>query len=112
MSNVLVNGLQVREGPSINSNVVAKYDEGDIINSGDLLIENEGRIWLRYNGRSGNKRYICAVNIDDSHFINVDANVPGPRTINRSNTQSGWELTAYCHCSKCCGKSDRITASG
>lgn len=40
MSNVLVNGLQTREGSSINSNVVAKYDEGDIINLGDLLIEN------------------------------------------------------------------------
>ena len=101
MSNVLVNGLQEREGPSINSNVVAKYDEGDVINLGDLLIENEGRILLRYNGRSGNKRYICTVNIDDSHIINVDANVPGPRTINHSNTRSELELTAYCYCSKC-----------
>ena len=25
---------------------------------------------------------------------------------------SGWKLTAYCSCAKCCGKSDGITASG
>lgn len=25
---------------------------------------------------------------------------------------SDWTLTAYCSCSKCCGKSDGITASG
>ena len=25
---------------------------------------------------------------------------------------SGWKLTAYCACAKCCGKSDGITASG
>ena len=29
-----------------------------------------------------------------------------------STTESGWTLTAYCHCRKCCGKDDKITASG
>lgn len=25
---------------------------------------------------------------------------------------SGWTLSAYCSCAKCCGKSDGVTASG
>ena len=56
MSRVLVNHLNVRAGPSTNSQKVAYYDAGQTINSADLLIENEGRIWLRYTGGSGNKR--------------------------------------------------------
>ena len=29
-----------------------------------------------------------------------------------SKKEDGWTLTAYCSCSKCCGKSDGVTASG
>lgn len=118
MSKVLVNNLNVREGPSTSSAKLAKYDAGEIINSGDLLIENEGRIWLRYIGGSGNKRYVCAINNDGSKYIDIQGNIPGPRSIGggasqpQGNESSGWKLTAYCTCSKCCGKSDGITASG
>ncbi len=120
MSKVLVNNLQVRESPSTSSKVVAKYNSGETINSGEALIESEGRIWLRYKASSGNQRYICAYNNDGTKYIEVPSNIPGPRKIGQSSsgggqgkkTESGWLLTAYCHCSKCCGKSDRITASG
>ena len=61
MSRVLVNHLNVRAGPSTNSQKVAYYDAGQTINSADLLIENEGRIWLRYTGGSGNKRMKVAL---------------------------------------------------
>ena len=84
MSKVLVNRLNVREGPSTNSKSVAHYEAGDIIKSGNLLIENEGRIWLRYRGNSGNDRYVCAINNDGSVYIEVASNVPGPRNLGNS----------------------------
>ena len=121
MSRVLVNHLNVRAGPSTNSQKVAYYDAGQTINSADLLIENEGRIWLRYTGGSGNKRYICAYE-GDSVFVDVPGNIPGPRPgINiqnpipvpqGGNTSSGWKLTAYCPCARCNGNSNGTTASG
>ena len=81
MSRVLVNRLNVREGPSTNSRSLAHYETGDIIKSGNLLIANEGRIWLRYKGGSGNDRYVCAIDNDGSVFIDVPSNVPGPRQL-------------------------------
>lgn len=120
MSRVLVNGLCVRAGPSTNTAKVAHYDAGDIINSGQQLIENEGRIWLKYLGGSGNYRYVCVINNDNAKYVNVPGHIPGPRTISgggnipipQKNVSSGWKLTAYCSCAHCCGKSDGITASG
>ena len=81
MSRVLVNRLNVRESPSTNSRSLAHYESGDIIKSGNLLIANEGRIWLRYRSNSGNDRYICAINNDGSVYIEVASNVPGPRNL-------------------------------
>ena len=76
MSKVLVNGLNVRTGPSTSTGKVAHYDAGQMINSGDLLIKNEGRLWLRYTGGSGNKRYVCAINNDGSKYVDYPANLP------------------------------------
>ncbi len=114
MSRVLVNSLKIRTEPSINSQVLDKYNSGEVIKSGDQLIFNEGRYWLRYTGGSGNKRYVCAWDSDGSKFVEVPGNIPGPRPGNSQGGQgdSGWTLTAYCHCSQCCGKSNKITASG
>ena len=78
MSRVLVNSLCVRTGPSTNSQKVAHYNEGDIISSGDSLIQNEGRTWLRYTGASGNKRFVCAIDADGSKFVDVNISGPGP----------------------------------
>ena len=119
MSRVLIDGLNVRTGPSTSATKVAHYDAQQMINSGDLLIENENRIWLRYTGGSGNKRFVCAINNDGSKYVEVAGHIPGPRGIggnpvpvSQSNASSGWKLTAYCSCAKCCGKSNGITASG
>ena len=79
MSRVLVNHLNVRTGPSTGSQKVAYYDAGQIINSGDLLLEGDGRIWLRYTGASGNKRFVCAYDKDRSKYVQAAAHIPGPR---------------------------------
>ena len=88
MSRVLVNGLNVRAGPSTNTQKVAHYDAGQIINSGDLLLEGDGRIWLRYTGGSGNKRYVCAIDRDGSKYVDVPGNVPGPRELNHNHNHN------------------------
>ena len=80
MAKVLVNKLNVRGEPSTNSDVLAQYEKGEIINSADSLISNEGRIWLRYTGASsGQKRYVCAYDKDGTTFVEVPSNIPGPR---------------------------------
>lgn len=78
MSKVLVNSLNVRAGPSTSSAKVAHYDAGNTINSGNLIVQNEGRYWLRYTGGSGNQRYVCMWE-NGTYFVNVPPNVPGPR---------------------------------
>lgn len=35
-----------------------------------------------------------------------------PQKTEREFVIESYEITAYCHCSKCCGKTDGITASG
>ena len=79
MSVVLVNHLNVRTGPSTSAQKVAHYDSGQTINSGDLLLEGDGRIWLRYTGGSGNKRYVCAYDKDRSKYVQAAAHIPGQR---------------------------------
>ena len=76
MSRVLVNGLNVRAGPSIGSEKVAQYNAGEIINSGDAIILNEGRKWLRYTGSSGNQRYVIAINNDGTKYVEFPSHLP------------------------------------
>ena len=79
MSRVLATHLNVRAGPSTNTAIVAYYDPGQIINSGEEIIFNEGRYWLKYTGSSGHKRFVCAYDLDCSKFVEVPPHVPGPR---------------------------------
>ena len=81
MSKVLVNNLIVRAAQSIASEEIAQYNAGDIINSGEELIENEERIWLRYAGQSGNKRYVMVYDKDNTPYVDVAPIIPGPRPI-------------------------------
>ena len=41
MTKVLVNHLNVRTEPSLTSQIVAFYDKGQIITSGESIIKNE-----------------------------------------------------------------------
>ena len=77
MSRVLVNHLNVRTAPSTSAQKVAYYDEGQVINSGDQLIQNEGRTWLRYTGGSGNKRYVCVIDTNGSKYVEVPPHIGG-----------------------------------
>ena len=77
MSRVLVNHLNVRTAPSTSAQKVAYYDEGQVINSGDQLIQNEGRTWLRYTGGSGNKRYVCVIDTNGSKYVDVPPHIGG-----------------------------------
>ena len=77
MSKVLVNKLIVRAAPSNTSEEIAQYNAGDIIHSGDSLIENEEGIWLRYTGQSGNKRYVMVYDKDNAQYVDVAANRGG-----------------------------------
>ena len=68
MSKFLVNNLNVIAGACTSSQSVAQYKKGETINSGILLISNEGRIWLKYKGGSGNERYVCAYDKNGTKF--------------------------------------------
>ena len=59
-----VNCLNVREAPSIYSDIVSEYHYGDTVILDDWYKSNEGYIWGRYTGSySGLKRYV-AVGLD------------------------------------------------
>lgn len=59
---VLVDNLCVREGPSVKTGVVAKYNKGEIIKTvnSKIVDRKTGETWLVYTGSSGKERYVCA----------------------------------------------------
>ena len=77
MSRVLVNNLCIRKGPSTNAEKIPNkyYNAGEIINSGEALIKNDDRTWLKYTSSTGEKRYICAIDKDGTKFIEVPINI-------------------------------------
>ena len=89
MSRVLVNNLDIREGPSTSSAKVGIYNIGQIIKSGQLLIENEGNIWLKFKEVSGNTRYVIAYDKDKTPYIDVEPHIPGPRGNSPSSPPTG-----------------------
>ena len=78
MSKVLVDHLNVRTEPSLSAEKVAQYNAGEIINSGDVLIQTEEGIWLRFTGGAGNKRYVMAYNKDNTQYVDVAPHIPNP----------------------------------
>lgn len=62
--------VYVREGPSVTTKSVAQYYIGETVRY-DSIVNNEGRKWISYIGRSGNRRYCCAVDTDGSVYINL-----------------------------------------
>ena len=55
----LVNGLRVREKPSLDSKVLAHYDKGQIIWGIDGTIKEDGIVFGTYVADSGKRRYIA-----------------------------------------------------
>ena len=91
MKAIFLDTVNVRTQPSISSEIVAKYQKGESVIY-DNIIENEGRLWITYIGRSGNRRYCCArditgeILIDNSiiHYSNINSN----NTINSNNNSN------------------------
>lgn len=55
---VIVNCLNVRDNPSVNSNVVAQYFNGETFTYNYVkIIDN--RVWVRYTSYSGHTRWVC-----------------------------------------------------
>ena len=62
--------VNVREGPSTSTDIVAKYNKDETVKY-DNLIENEGKLWITYLGSSGNRRYCCARDDDGEWYIKL-----------------------------------------
>ena len=62
--------VKVRAGPSTSTEVVATYSAGETVNY-DKTVENEGRLWISYIGRSGNRRYCCARDTNGEKYIDL-----------------------------------------
>ena len=65
--------VKVRAGPSTSSESVALYESGDTVKY-DKTVENEGRLWISYIGRSGNRRYCCARDVNGEVYIDIENN--------------------------------------
>ena len=62
--------VQVRAGPSTSTEAVAKYTKGEEVKY-DKTVNNEGRLWISYIGRSGNRRYCCAIDTNGEKYIDL-----------------------------------------
>lgn len=64
---VIVGSLNVRTQPSISADVVAVYNNGDVIHY-DQVYVGDGYRWISYIGNSGNRRYVACRDTDGTPF--------------------------------------------
>lgn len=70
---VAVDGLNVRDRPSVSGNVVATYSNGQTVNLDHWGVVADGYIWGRYVAYSGAVRYIALAPEDKSTWYLVKA---------------------------------------
>ena len=70
---VAVDGLNVRDRPSVSGNVVATYSSGQTVNLDNWGTVVDGYIWGRYTAYSGAVRYIALAPADKSTWYLVKA---------------------------------------
>lgn len=70
---VAVDGLNVRDRPSVSGNVVATYSHGQTVNLDHWGVVADGYIWGRYVAYSGAVRYIALAPEDKSTWYLVKA---------------------------------------
>ena len=63
----------LKKGPSTSFESVALYESEDTVKY-DKTLENEGRLWISYISRSGNRRYCCARDINGEVYIDIGNN--------------------------------------
>lgn len=68
-----VDGLNVRDRPSVSGNVVATYSNGQTVNLDHWGTVADGYIWGRYTAYSGAVRYIALAPADKSTWYLVKA---------------------------------------
>ena len=70
MIGIFLTTVNVRAGPSTSTDKVAQYQSGDQVRF-DSIVENEGRVWISYIGRSGNRRYCCKRDVNGEEYIRI-----------------------------------------
>ena len=75
--------VKVRAGPSTSSESVATYKSGETVKY-DKTVNNEGRLWISYIGKSGNRRYCCAIDANGEKYIDL-----GNNSSNNNNSSGG-----------------------
>lgn len=70
---VNVDGLNVRDRPSVSGNVVATYSHGQTVNLDHWGTVADGYIWGRYTAYSGSVRYVALAPADKSTWYLVKA---------------------------------------
>ena len=70
---VAVDGLNVRDRPSVSGNVVATYSHGQTVNLDHWGTVADGYIWGRYVAYSGAVRYVALAPADKSAWYLVKA---------------------------------------
>ena len=61
---------KVRAGLSISTEAVDIYYTGETLRY-DKTVNNEGRLWISYIGKSGNRRYCRAIDINGKQYIEL-----------------------------------------
>ena len=84
--------VKVRAGPSTSSESVATYNAGETVKY-DNTVNNEGRVWITYVGKSGNRRYCCAVDTNGKKYIDLGSN--GESSNNNCGNNSQTVLASY-----------------
>lgn len=87
--------VNVRAGPSTSTTIVAKYCNGDTVNY-DKTEENEGRLWISYIARSGNRRYCCARDCSGEWYINLGTQPNGFTCFYQKNSRHGAVRNSGC----------------
>ena len=97
---IFLTTVRVRAGPSTTTEIVAKYCKGDTVKY-DSLVENEGRLWISYIGRSGNRWYYCARDNTGEWYINIKESEKCDSLYQKSSRHSAvrnWGCCFLCAC--------------
>lgn len=64
-----VNGLRVRDTPSLSGGTVASYNVGETVALDGWETEADGYIWGRYTSYSGATRYVAVKSVDGATYL-------------------------------------------
>ena len=59
--------VNVRSGPSTQTEKVEQYHPGESVNLDQVHYDSDGKTWGSYIGGSGKRRYVCLNDNDESY---------------------------------------------